>query len=319
MAAALTQASKALRHWALDPPIALSPLDAGSVNRICRVQAGAGTFFLRTYRTADPAVVGREHALIAHMQVAGIPAVAPVAAHGGLTVVASGGALHALYPQAEGEPVAREHLMPTHAEAAGAMLARLHAAARRLPDAGYRRYRLAWDAEAWRARLHTIECAIVARADTTDTDHQALEHVRAQRCWLSDPRCAHSHVVLAPAQVTHGDYHDANLFFGPRGVSGIIDWEQAAWMPRAFEVVRAAAYMFDLQPALTQAFLRAYSAHSDLGPEELDDGARAWGVMSDHYVWAPEEVYLHGNERARRFLRQSPFRPFLDVWAEVQR
>lgn len=117
--------------------------------------------------------------------------------------------------------------------------------------------------------------------------------------------------------MTHGDYHDANLFFGARGVSGIIDWEQAAWMLCAFEVVRAAAYMFDLRPELTRAFLQAYCAHSDMGLEELEEGARAWGAMSDHYVWAPEEVYLNGNGRARRFLPHRPFRPFLQAWAEV--
>jgi hypothetical protein len=60
------------------------------------------------------------------------------------------------------------------------------------------------------------------------------------------------------------------------------------------------------------------SSVAQISEEELDEGARAWGCMSDHYVWALEEVYLHGNERARRII-PLPFRPFSHVWQAAKR
>jgi homoserine kinase type II len=198
------------------------------------------------------------------------------------------------------------------------MLAHLHNVARSLPDQGYRTYHLAWDPNRWLVRLQRIEHAILSHQHPNLTDQWALARVRAQQQWLTDPDCLHSFTPMASAQVIHGDYHDANLFFNAEGVSGIIDWEQAAYVPRAFEVVRAATYMFNLQPELTLAFLRAYCTSSDLGPEELAEGAIAWGMMNDHYVWAPEEVYLNGNDRARRFIPHRPFRPFQQLWSALR-
>ncbi|HEU4325627.1 MAG TPA: hypothetical protein VFS21_20980 [Roseiflexaceae bacterium] len=137
-----------LSAWELAPVLDVAPVEAGSVNWVSCVRTAASLFFLRTYRTADVAVVEREHSLIAHMRTAGIPAVAPTTARDGRTLVAMDGTLHALYPQAEGEQIERAVVPTPLASAAGTMLAQLHNAARRLPDAGYRRYRLEWDAEA---------------------------------------------------------------------------------------------------------------------------------------------------------------------------
>jgi homoserine kinase type II len=39
--------------------------------------------------------------------------------------------------------------------------------------------------------------------------------------------------------------------------------------------------------------------------------------MSDHYVWALEEVYLHGNERARPYIPRA-FRAFDRAWEALR-
>jgi hypothetical protein len=75
--------------------------------------------------------------------------------------------------------------------------------------------------------------------------------------------------------------------------------------------------MFQLDPVLTGSFLSSYRAGSGVGELELADGARAWGCFSDHHVWPVEEVYLHGNPAARRFVPQAPFRPFAEAWADA--
>jgi hypothetical protein len=88
-------------------------------------------------------------------------------------------------------------------------------------------------------------------------------------------------------------------------------WPRDAWIERLDGIARA-VQMRGGHP--DDAFvLQRIHDQCDWLADELDDGARAWGCMSDHYVWALEEVYLQGNERARRFI-PLPFRPFARAW-----
>lgn len=88
-------------------------------------------------------------------------------------------------------------------------------------------------------------------------------------------------------------------------------------MLRAFELVRAASYMFGLELGRTHAFISAYTAANGITATELKAGAHAWGVMADHHLWALEEAYLHGNDRARAFIPHRPFVPFQTAWAAL--
>jgi homoserine kinase type II len=109
-----------------------------------------------------------------------------------------------------------------------------------------------------------------------------------------------------------------NLFFCEGRVSAVIDWEQAAFMPRGFEVARACSFLFRLEPERTREFLRAYHAANPLDDAELVDGARAWGCFADHHIWPIEEAYLHGNDAARHFIPHAPFRPSREAWGELE-
>jgi homoserine kinase type II len=82
-------------------------------------------------------------------------------------------------------------------------------------------------------------------------------------------------------------------------------------------VARACGFMFQLEVGLTRAFIDAYVAVSGMSQPELTDGARAWGCFADHHVWPIEELYLHGNERARHYIPHVPFKPFLRAWSEI--
>jgi homoserine kinase type II len=183
---------------------------------------------------------------------------------------------------------------------------------------GYRKFGLRWPGRAWVERLALIAEAVRKRDSLTAADERVLQRLADQSTWLADPCCPHAYEPRYASQVIHGDYQHANLFFASGKVSAVIDWEQAAFAGRAFEVVRAAAYMFDLAPVPSHVFLDAYRAITAIGDEELNDGARAWGCMSDHYVWALEEVYWHGNERARPFIPER-FVPFHLAWAQARR
>jgi homoserine kinase type II len=309
--------SRLLEAWRLEGVVAVSEVPEGATHRVYRVACVDRVVYLRVYKRFDRAMARREHALIRHVRDRGLPAPLPVVACGGESVVERDGRLAALYEAARGVQIAPGSARLQHASAAGEALARLHQATVGLPDVGYTPRTLGWDGAAWVERLNVVERAIRARGDDSPGDAWALRRVAAQREWLRDAACAHSAVPRFLPQVVHGDYHDANLFFEGDRVSGIIDWEQAAFLPRAYEVVRACFFMFRLAPLLSQAFLLAYRSVSELSDAELGDGAASWGCNADHHVWPLEEVYLHGNERARRFIPHAPFVPFAQAWRGV--
>lgn len=311
------QCRRLLEAWDLGQVTGIERQAVGATNRVYRIQASAGLSFLRIYRRADAALAEREHALIAHARRRGVPAVTVLPARSGSTVVEVDGVVCALYEAAQGTQLPNGELGSAEATAAAACLGHLHQALLPLPDAGYLRWQIAWDGPEWIERLNVVERELLRRGLRDDTDRWALERLRAQRQWLGHPSCAHAYEPRSSRQVVHGDYQAWNLFFREGRVSAVIDWEQAAFMPRGFEVARACWFLFRLQPELTREFLRAYRAANPLEDAELEDGARAWGCFADHHVFPIEEAYLHDNANARRFIPHVPFRPFREAWEEV--
>jgi len=314
----LAEVRTLLAAWPLGALQHLERAHGGATNRVYRVDAERQSGYLRIYRRPDRAMVEREHALLQLLHARALPVVALIRASSGATAVEHGGSFAALYAPARGAQLSHDELTTAHAHSAGATLARLHQALAPLPDVGYVRWTLSWDGPEWVERLNVVERAVLARDSHDDTDRWALERLRAQRAWLANPECVHTYEPQSSAQVTHGDYQNANLFFEGAALSAVIDWEQAAWMPRGYEVARACAFCFRLEPERTRSFVQGYRSVLELDLPSLDDGARAWGSFSDHHVWALEEVYLHGNVAARRYIRHEPFRAFGQAWAEAR-
>lgn len=307
-----------LQEWNLKSPPRIHEIPEGAVNRVYRIETPEQNYFLRVYKSSDPATLLREHALIDCVLKHKIPAARPLESKSGDRFIIKNNKIAALYTEAQGEQISRRDLRLPHAVAAGAMLAQIHLATREFPNQGYRVYNLSWDPEAWVEKLNNIERLILARTQMTESDQWALDRLKDQRRWLQNSLCSHYYVPQNPSQVLHGDFHDGNLFFGDNKVSGVIDWDQSTFMPRAFEVVRAASYMFGLDREPTLAFIKAYRDVFPLTEAELEDGAQGWGRRSDHYVWAVEEIYIHGNERARVFIPHRKFLPFQELWAKIR-
>lgn len=204
------------------------------------------------------------------------------------------------------------------ATSAAVTLGRLHLALADLPVDCRRPPRLMWDGTAWGERLEKVERAILARSVLTASDHVALDRTRAQRAWLAHPECRHSDDMPNALQITHGDYHHRNLFFSDQQVSAVIDWEQTSLMPRAYEAIRAATYMFGLEGHCARAFLTTWAEEVNASAEELHRGAEIFALVRDHWVWALEEVYISGNAAASAFIPAEPFEPFLQSWARLR-
>ncbi|MCU1690646.1 MAG: thrB [Jatrophihabitantaceae bacterium] len=302
----------AARWFGLDTG-SVRQVPGGATNEVYRVVAARGEHFLRRYRHADRQAVDREHRLIRHVAQS-VPAPEALRLADGSTLVEAAGSVWAMFASAVGAQVASPDLTPAHTASAGATLARLHRGAADMPHAGFASWGLRWDGPDWQARLQRVLAAIDASPVDEETDAWAAQRVQAQIEWLGDPACSHRYSPAFPAQVIHGDFHEANLFFAGTEVSGVIDWDGARVMPRAFEIARSCYFLCQMQPELTFAFLDGYASVTRLDRGELEDGARAWGCFADHHVWAVEEAYLQGNHDAARFIWRRPFAPFTEEW-----
>lgn len=312
-AADAAAAEVATRWFGVDTG-SVQPVARDASHDIYRVHGASGEHYLRRYRDADRYGVDREHRLIRHVSLAGVPAPRAVAVADGATLVEAAGSVWAMFPAADGTQLPFADLTPAHTASAGAMLARLHQAAADMPEAGFSSWPLRWDGPQQQTRLQHVLRAIDTTGIDPDTDTWARRRVQAQLDWLDDPTCPHSYSPAFPAQVIHGDYRNAALFFAGSQVSGVIDWDGARVMPRAFELTRACSLLCRMQPELTFAFLDGYATVARLDRGELEDGARAWGCFADHDASAIEQAYLQGDHDAARDIEHRPFAPFRDQW-----
>lgn len=294
-------------------------LSGGAVNRVFSLKTSSGRYVLRRYRAGTASQLNREAHVTMWVRRHGLPAIAPMVSISGELHVECDGVCFALFPFADGAQKAASDLTLEHATAAGDMLGRLHGVLAGLPATEWRPPRLLWDGRAWGERLTVLEHAILGRPEADGRDEIALARVRAQRAWMAHPDCRHGHDLGDALQVTHGDYHHGNLFFSEGQVSAVIDWEQTALLPRAYEAVRAATYMFGDQPEPTVAFLSSWRQIVGASADELAQGAAAFSVVRDHWVWPLEEVYLSGNDRARRYIPDAPYEPFSSTWVQIQK
>ena len=289
----------------------------GATNETWSVSHGHTVAFLRRYRTTDRSSVEREHQIIEAVADAGLRTPRPMRSIEGSTVVTSDDALFALFDAASGRQLEPPSLTSEHASSAGRFLAELHHATATLPTDGVRSWKLDWEAANWASRVRST-AERIPHDSSSDVDRWAYRRSLEQAAWLDDPACAHSYTPLFSAQVIHGDYQHANLFFDGDDVSGVIDWDTASAMCRGFEIVRACSFMFQLEPDKTGAFVEGYRSTHPLSPAELLDGVKAWGCFADHHVWAIEERYLKGNVAAERFIPRQPFEPFGQSWEKTR-
>lgn len=226
----------------------------GATNETWSVSHGQTVAFLRRYRTTDRSSVEREHQMIEAVADVGLRTPRLVRSIGGSTIVESNDALFALFEPASGRQLEPPSLSPAHASSAGRFLAELHHATATLSIDGLRSWKLDWEGASWSRRVRST-AERIPQDSATEVDRWAYQRCLEQAAWLDDPACAHSYTPQFGAQVIHGDYQHANLFFNGDDVSGVIDWDTASAMCRGFEIARACSFMFQLEPERTGAFV----------------------------------------------------------------
>ena len=314
---AISDAPALLACWPFGEVLALRAPGAGTINQTLLATTASGGYALRAYRVHERAWAEREHAIIAFVREAGLPAVAPLPLPGGDTVLERDGRCYALFPQAPGHQLDVTELGETEVAAMGAFLALLHRALAGYPADRVQARSLGIDRVGALASLDSHITHWSALAAPSASDAAILDRLSGQRAWVvAHPAASTDALTRLPRQVIHGDYQEANLFFEGGAVSAIIDWDQAYVAPRAWELVRAFDLVFGFGSPCV-ALLAAYREHEAAPLPELDVAAQCYAAMRAHDVWMYDAI-RRGNERVRDFIRPGGFVPLDEQWEDLR-
>ncbi|MBN8529761.1 MAG: homoserine kinase [Caulobacterales bacterium] len=255
------EARNFLSAYDLGDLIALTPIAEGVENTNYALQAGAGRFVLtlfegRTDAAALPFCLG----LTDWLAQAGLPTAQPVRDRSGAWLGVLNGRSAAVVEWLSGawprDP------SPVQAQAAGAMLARMHLSAADYPG----RRANPVGPVAWRALAQRIATRV--RGQGLDHDRAMLDRVEAALIELGDP-----FTDDLPVGAVHADYFPDNVLFQGDAVSGVIDFYFACTGPLAYDLAIAlSAWGFDgagrPSPDILRAFRSGYDSIRPLSAAE---------------------------------------------------
>tara|TARA_Y100000588_G_scaffold385637_1_gene479419 strand:- start:1120 stop:2100 length:981 start_codon:yes stop_codon:yes gene_type:complete len=289
---------------------------SGTTNRIVRIQCSQ-VFFLRQYRALSVEQIEREHELLIALAEKFKSIIVPILNCRGSSFSKIGTETYALFPAAKGVLLNKNKLSELHARNLGEFLAKLHLQLASVDGSAFPSINLCWDKDDWVKRFQKI-ITIIEADKVNDLDGSILRRVKQQQNYLASAESDHSFTPYTQRQLIHGDYHHFNVFFDTDGtVSDVIDWDLLQNMPPAYELARACMYIFDMEANKSLAFLKGYLSINKLSKYELNDGAKAWAIFSDHNVWALEEVFIKNNIEAKKFIPETNFIPFMDQWSKL--
>lgn len=308
-----------LKLWPVGNASAVDADTSGTINRTWIVSTDAGRYALRMSLHADAESTSQECELIRRVADAGFPAVRPVQTQSGEDFAAIEGQIWTLFPFAPGSQVDRTDMTPAQDRGMGRGLARLFAALATCPRLG-RDKRFDVDAETTLAEIARFERLIRDIPVPHETDTWSLERLEGRRRWVEANGSDTSGLDDLPKQMIHGDYQEKNVFFDDSGeVVALIDWDNARWAPREWELVRTLNLVMDFDPARGVTFLEGFRETERVDVDGLDRAAWAYGLVATHSLWLLEAIYDEGNGRLRRFVRPGPFKPAYDRWLPLRK
>jgi homoserine kinase type II len=284
------------------------PIAAGTINSNFALETSGGRYFLRINEGKREAEVRYEAELVAELERAGGPVVAPARARSGEPFARHGDRFASLFPWIEGGHRGRGEVSEGDAEAVGAALARLHEAA--LPIA----------ARFERAGIYTFD-DIVARFEGLRGSRDlalepALSAVAEEIPWLRERASVRD---AASRGIIHGDLFRDNVVFRGTRLAALIDFEQASSGSLVYDLavcVNAWCFDEDVRPELARAMVGGYLAGRALSAADREALAvELRGAAMRFTVTRITDVYLPGLDNPEKDFRRYARR--LVRWREL--
>jgi Ser/Thr protein kinase RdoA (MazF antagonist) len=293
--------------------------EIGTINTIRILDTDHGKFVLRIYRHHILKRIETELRVVRWVAERGIPAVLPLQTCDGKGFVEYNDQFVTLLPFVSGYQVLRDQLQLGDVAQMGRFLGQVHRVLSEYPIDDMPLVSVHIEPEETLAGIDRLEGLVRAVPNPHVTDEYALTRLISRREWLQGRGKEDvSGLFQLPFQVVHGDFQETNVFFENGEISALIDWDKIYTAPAVWEVIRTIHLMLHFEPTQSIAFLKAYQETNELSIEALDVAVHCYGLSRAYELWLFKEIYDHGNDRVRQFVRPGKFVPVADDWARVR-
>ena len=286
------------------------PLEAGYLNCNYRVETDSGHFFVKRHTRIRRSDLELQHRLLTTLQARGLSVGPPLPDRQGQTWTVVNHLPVTVFPWTAGEHRAGASLSERECVAVGQLLGRTH---QLLAEVGGDQPQpfLLPPVRAEQSVRRAERLLEMARAHQPQDDFDGLAEaylafvIEQLRQAVHEPD---AQPCLTGWQLTHGDFHQLNVIFGPDGGMTIVDWDRLRAQPRLSELVRSLVLWFhdpetgavDLQR--TAWVVRGYADRAPVEPGAL-------AQIVDHFwrtkvadLWILDEHYLRGKQTADELL-----------------
>lgn len=296
----------------IGPIISITPIDAGFLTENQLVETVDKKYFLKGHRGEVAEHISYVEEVEQFFTKGDIPVITPIATKDGKLHFIHEGKTYTLYPLVEGIQAERGRLTENQLKSLGENLARMHLLSKEgIPKQFTGQEVNAWDKEKTLDKLKKTEELINNKETLSDFDKLALEHIALKRDFVLKNTSQYHDFNLSNDTLTHGDYHERNVFFTEEGgIKHIFDFEMAKIGPRHNELVRSLMLICfpfgekvgtkDFEDA--GHYLRGYHSIFPINKEIFDRVLDAFKVKSFHSIWVETEYYLKGNTKIGTFL-----------------
>lgn len=306
-------------YWDIGSVESVGVPESGTINTIRILDTDQGKFVLRIYRHHIRKRIETELCVVRWVAERCIPAVEPIQTSDGKGFVEDNEQFVTLLPFVSGYQIARDHLQLGDVAQMGRFLGQVHRVLSEYPKDDMPLVSVHIEPEETLAGIDRLEGLVRAVPNPHVTDEYALTRLISRREWLQGRGKEDvSGLFQLPFQVVHGDFQETNVFFENGEISALIDWDKIYTAPAVWEVIRTIHLMLHFEPTQSIAFLKAYQETNSLSIEALDVAVHCYGLSRAYELWLFKEIYDHGNDRVRQFVRPGAFVPVADDWARVR-
>lgn len=290
-----------------------APLPTGYLNGNYRVETDAGHFFVKRHTRIGLARLERQHRLLATLQTRGLSVGAPLRDRQGQTWTVVNHLPVEVCPWTAGGHREGASLTERECVALGGLLGQIH---RLLDDLGGPQPQpfLLPPIPVQQALTQADHVLRLARAHAP---HDAFDEVAEAYLTFTSEQLRAYHgkatadVCLTPWQLTHGDFHQWNVIFGPDGRLTVVDWDRVRVQPRLSELVRMLVlWLHDPATGIIDVERAGWVVQGYVGRVPVEPGALAqmvefywWNKLTD--LWIPQRHYLRGDTGADDLLART--------------
>ncbi|HEY1037535.1 MAG TPA: phosphotransferase [Candidatus Paceibacterota bacterium] len=302
-------------EYDLAAPVTIRPFSGGFLteNSVIETASGQRHFLKKQRESVAQKIDFIESAEIFFFE-NDIPVILPIKNKQGSLHFVFDSQTYTLYPMIEKYvQIERDSLSNEQVKSLAETLAKMHmkAASCQLPDtatvADAR-----WDTEKALGKINAL-ARLISETDPDGNEEfgeLCRKSLQLKQDFLYSNRITSSNFNLSRPVLTHGDFHDQNVFFDLEGrITHIFDFEKAEVVPKELEIVRALLLICfnhkytEKEFKKAELFIKSYAHLNPIPIDELRGALSAHVIKAFHSTWIEGEHYRHGNNRVDVFMQ----------------